>query len=137
MEFQLIRSPGMSTVRLLIHVLLAGVYVFLTSLTLLVQLASSDRTFAGLAVLTLLGAWAGASSTLRSRQSLYAAGAGVVLLLLFGISGGVFNVYVNLWVLFGMVPLAASLWLVVAWRRWSDDTASKSAEGPHTLRATH
>lgn len=122
----------MSTVRLLIHVLLAGVYVFLTSLTLLVQLGSSELTVTGLAVLTLLGAWAGASSTLRTRESLYAAGAGVSLLLLLAIRGGAFNVFVNLWILFGMVPLAASVWLVVAWRRWAD-----GADEPQTLRATH
>ncbi len=123
---------GMSTVRLLIHVLFAGVYVFLTSLTLLVQLASSDLTITGLALLTLLGAWAGASSTLRTRESLYGSAAGIGLLLLLAVRGGTFNVFVNLWILFFMVPLAATVWLVVAWRRWADEP-----EAGQTLRATH
>src|SRR4051812_31735390 len=122
----------MSTVRLFIHVLLAGVYVFLTSLTLLVQLASSDLTLTGLALLTLLGAWAGASSTLRTAESLYAAAAGVGTLLLLTLRGGSFNSFVNLWILFAMIPLATAVWLVVAWRRWSDE-----APRPQTLRATH
>ena len=119
----------MSTVRFLLHVLFAGTYVFLTSVTLLVQLASTGVTFLGVAVLTLLGAWAGASSTLRTQKSLVAAAVGVLLLLALALRGQ-FNFYLNLWVAAVMVPIAATVWLLVAWRRWSD-------EAPHTLPQTH
>jgi hypothetical protein len=121
----------MPTVRFLLHVLFAGLHVFLTSVTLLVQWGSTGLTFAGVAVLTLLGAWAGASSTLRTKQSLLAAAFGVFLLLALALRGQ-FNFYLNLWVAVVMVPLSALVWLVVAWRHWSDDP-----EEPHTLRATH
>ena len=121
----------MSTVRLVLHVILAGVYVFLTSLTLLVEATSSARTAAGGLVL-LLGAWAGASSTLRSLPSLLAAGAGIVLLFLLAVRGGSFSFDVNLWVLTVMGPLAAGLWTVVAWRRLCESPARV-----HTFRATH
>ena len=121
----------MPTLRLLLHVALAGVYVFLTSLTLLVQLASSDASVMGMGILTLMGAWAGASSTLRTRESLIAAGAGVGLLTLLALRGHAFNFYVNLWVGVVMVPLAVMLLLIVAWRRISDD------EEVQTLPATH
>ena len=110
----------MSTLRLMLHVLLAGVYVFLTSLTLLVQSMSAARTVGGGVLLLLLGAWAGASATLRSLPSLMAAGAGVSLLFLLAVSGGAFSFSVNFWVLTVMVPLAAGLWAVVAWRRFSE-----------------
>ena len=50
----------------MLHVMLAGVYVFLTSVTLLVQLAGPELSLLGVGLLTLLGAWAGASSTLRT-----------------------------------------------------------------------
>ena len=122
----------MSTIRFVLHVLLAGTYVFFTSVTLLVQWASSDCTLAGVILVTLLGAWAGASSTLRTKQSLVVAAAGVALMLLLALTGRAFNFYVNLWVLLVMVPLCTSLWLVVAWRRSSDDPPAA-----HTLRATH
>ncbi|MDP1829093.1 MAG: hypothetical protein Q8L48_37870 [Archangium sp.] len=121
----------MSTVRYLLHILLGGVHVFLTSLTLLVQLASTGTTFTGVATLTLLGAWAGASSTLRTKQSLITAAVGIALLLLLAVRGQ-FNFYLNLWVAAVMVPLSALLWLLVAWRRWGDD-----GDPAHTLRATH
>lgn len=121
----------MPTVRLFLHVALAGVYVFLTSITLLVQLASSNETVAGLVVLTLVGAWAGASSMLRTTWSLVAAGGGVALLTLFALSGIAFNFYVNLWIGLVMVPLAIVLLLLVAWRRFSVD------EEVQTLPATH
>ena len=123
----------MATVRLLLHVMLAGVYVFLTSVTLLVQLTSSDLTLMGGGVLTLLGAWAGASSTLRTKESLYAAAAGVGLLLLLALRGYTYNLVVTFWILVVMVPLSLTLWLVVAWRRWSE----VAEEEAHTLRATH
>ena len=110
----------MSTVRFLLHVLFAGTYVFLTSVTLPVQLASTDLTFAGMTVLTLLGAWAGASSTLRTAQSLGASAAGVFLLLALALRGQ-FNFHLNFWVAVVMVPLCATVWLIVAWRRWADD----------------
>jgi hypothetical protein len=113
------------------HVALAGVYVFLTSLTLLVQLSSSDVTLTGLGVLTLVGAWAGASSTLRTKESLVAAGGGVAMLTLLALRGQAFNFYVNLWIGFVMVPLALALLMVVAWRRFSDD------DEVQTLPATH
>lgn len=121
----------MATVRLLLHVMLAGVYVFLTSVTLLMQLTSSDLTLMGGGVLTLLGAWAGASSTLRTKESLYAAAAGVGLLLLLALRGHTYNLVVTFWILVVMVPLSLTLWLVVAWRRWSDE-----AEEAQPLRAT-
>jgi hypothetical protein len=111
----------MSTVRLLLHVMLAGVYVFLTSVTLLFQLASSNVTLTGTGVLTLVGAWAGASSTLRTKESLYLAAGGVALLLLLALRGTAFNFYVNVWILLVMVPLSICVWAVVAWRRWSDE----------------
>ena len=122
----------MSRVRLLLHVALAGVHVFLTSLTLLFQLASSGVTMTGLGALTLVGAWAGASSTLRSKESLYAAAAGVALLMLLALRGAAFNFFVNVWILIVMVPLSISVWAVVAWRRWSDEV-----EAPESLRVTH
>ena len=110
----------MSTLRLLIHVLLAGTHVFLTSLTLLVQWSSSDFTWTGMALLLLLGAWSGASSTLRTRESLVAAGAGIGVLLLLALHGQAFNFYVNVWVLLVMVPLSLAVWLIVAWRLASE-----------------
>ena len=122
----------MSTVRFLLHVLFAGTYVFLTSVTLLVQLASTGVTFTGVAVLTLLGAWAGASSTLRTKQSLVAAAVGVFLLLALAFRGQ-FNFFLNLWVAAVMVPLSALVWLIVAWRRWADDPEE---ERRHTSNAT-
>lgn len=115
----------------MLHVMLAGVYVFLTSLTLLVQLAG-PVSFVGVAVLTLLGAWAGASSTLRTKESLFAAAAGVGLLLLLALRGTAFSSWMNVWITTVMVPLSLSVWAVVAWRR-----ASEEAEEAHTLRATH
>lgn len=121
----------MSTVRYLLHILLGGLHVFLTSLTLLVQLASTGTTFGGVATLLLIGAWAGASSTLRTKHSLVTAAAGIALLLLLAMRGQ-FNFYLNLWVAVVMVPLSALLWLIVAWRRWCDD-----CDQTHTLRATH
>lgn len=66
----------------MLHVVLAGVYLFFTSVTLLVQLGTSNLTFLGAGVLMLTGAWAGASSTLRTKESLYAAAAGRRLQLL-------------------------------------------------------
>ena len=111
----------MSTVRLLLHVLLAGVHVFLTSLTLLMQLGSAEPTLHGIAMLVLLGAWAGASSTLRTRQSLSAAAAGIGLLLLLALQGGSFNFFVNLWIVVVMVPLSISVWAIVAWRFWAEE----------------
>lgn len=117
--------------RLLLHVALAGTYVFLTSLTLLVQLASSDASVTGMGVLTLMGAWAGASSTLRTKESLIGAGGGVALLTLLAMRGHSFNFYVNLWIGVVMVPLAIALLMIVAWRRFSDD------EEAQTLPATH
>lgn len=113
----------MRTCRLLLHVVLAGVYVFLTSVTVLAQLGSSNLTWSGLSVLVLLGAWAGASSTLRTATSLVAAAVGVTLQLAFAASGHFFNPYVGFWVLVVMTPLAFSLVGLVAWRRWADDAA--------------
>jgi hypothetical protein len=96
-----------------------------------VQLSSSDVSVMGLGVLTLVGAWAGASSTLRTRESLIAAGGGVALLTLLALRGQAFNFYVNLWVGLVMVPLAIALLMIVAWRRFSDD------DEVQTLPATH
>jgi hypothetical protein len=121
----------MPTLRLLLHVALAGVYVFLTSLTLLVQLASSNVTVTGLGVLTLVGAWAGASSTLRTKESLLAAAGAIAALLALTLRGPWFNFYLTWWIAYAMVPLASTLWLLVAWRRFSDD------EEDQTLPATH
>ena len=112
--------------------MLAGVYVLFTSLTLLVQLAGPELSFLGVAVLTLLGAWAGASSTLRTKESLSAAAAGVGLMLLLALRGNAFSSWMNVWITVVMVPLALCVWAVVAWRR-----ASEEAEEAHTLRATH
>ena len=111
----LARSPSMPTLRLTLHVLLAGLYVFLTSLMVPAQW-SSDGSFAGVVVLTLVGAWAGASSMLRTMPTLIAAGAGIGAMFLFALAGGVFNHYLGLFILVVMVPLALSLWAVVAWR---------------------
>lgn len=121
----------MPTLRLLMHVGLAGVYVCLTSLTLLAQLSSTNVTFTGLGLLTLVGAWAGASSTLRTKESLFAAAGGIALLMLLTLRGAWFNFYLNWWIGLVMVPLAMFLWLIVAWRRFSDD------EQVQTLPATH
>ena len=107
-------------------------HVFLTSLTLLVQLGSVDTTVTGIGLLVLLGAWAGASSTLRTRQSLSAAAAGVGVLLLLALHGGSFNFVVNLWIAAVMVPLSICVWTLVAWRFWAEEPAHA-----HTLRATH
>ena len=116
----------------MLHVMLAGVYVFLTSLTLLVQLAAPELSLVGVGVLTLLGAWAGASSTLRTKESLYAAAAGVGLMLLLALRGNAFSTWMNVWITVVMVPLSLSVWAVVAWRRTSEE-----AEEAHELRATH
>ena len=116
----------------MLHVMLAGVYVFLTSLTLLVQLAGPELSILGVGVLTLLGAWAGASSTLRTKESLSAAAAGVGLMLLLALRGNAFSTWMNVWIIMVMVPLSLTVWAVVAWRR-----ASEEAEEAHTLRATH
>lgn len=113
---------GMPTLRLVLHVLLAGLYVFLTGLTLLLQLESSDLSLAGMVVLTLMGAWAGASAVLRSLPSLIAAGAGIGALALLALSGGLFNHYLRLFVLVVLVPLALVLWGVVAWRAAAETT---------------
>lgn len=121
----------MPTLRLLLHVALAGVYVFLTSLTLLVQLASTGTTYTGMAVLTLVGAWAGASSTLRTKESLVGAAGAIALLLALTLRGPWFNFYLTWWIGYAMVPLASLLWLLVAWRRSSDD------DEVQTLPATH
>lgn len=116
----------------MLHVMLAGVHVFLTSLTLLVQLAGNDSSLLGAGVLTLLGAWAGASSTLRTRESLSAAAAGVGLMMLLALRGSAFSTWMNVWILGVMVPLSLGVWAVVAWRR-----ASEEAEEAQPLRATH
>ncbi len=116
----------------MLHVMLAGVYVFLTSVTLLVQLAGPELSLLGVGVLTLLGAWAGASSTLRTHESLFAAAAGVGLLLLLALRGNAFNYWMNVWIIVVMVPLSLGVWAVVAWRR-----ASEEAPEAHSLRATH
>lgn len=106
----------MSTLRLTLHVLLAGLYVFLTALTVMAQWSSSDGTLVGMVVLTLVGAWAGASSMLRTLPSLVAAGAGIGALTLLALAGGVFNHSLGLFILVVMVPLALGLFAVVAWR---------------------
>lgn len=116
----------------MLHVMLAGVYVFLTSVTLLVQLAGPELSLLGVGVLTLVGAWAGASSTLRTQESLFAAAAGVGSLLLLALRGTAFNYWMNVWIIVVMVPLSLGVWAVVAWRR-----ASEEAQEAHPLRATH
>lgn len=118
----------MRLVRLLFHVVLAGVYVFLTSVTLLVQLAASGSGV-GLALVLLLGAWAGASATLRTKASLSLAALGAVALALLAHGGQAFAPPVALWVQLVLVPLVGLLWAVVAWRRWVDD-APLEAEVP-------
>ena len=106
----------MPTLRLTLHVLLAGVYVFLTALMVPAQWSDSAGSLTGVVVLTLVGAWAGASSMLRTMPSLIAAGAGIVAMLVLALAGNVFNHYLGLFILVVMVPLALSLWGVVAWR---------------------
>lgn len=122
----------MRTCRLLLHVMLSGVYVFLTSVTVLAQLTSSDLSWSGMSVLVLLGAWAGASSTLRTTTSLATAAVGATLQLALAASGHFFNHFVGLWVALIMTPLAFSLIGLVGWRKWADD-----APGPARIAPRH
>ena len=106
----------MPKLRLFLHVFFAGLHVFFTAVALLLQLSAPGLTLMGLGLLLLLGGWAGASSTLRTQESLTAAAAGIGLLFALGLRGDSFSFEVNVWVLAVMVPLSSALWAVVAWR---------------------
>ena len=106
----------MPLLRLCLHILFAGLHVFFTALALLLQISGPGLTVMGVGLLLLLGAWAGASSMLRTKQSLISAAAGIGLLFALALRGDSFSFEVNVWVLAVMVPLSLALWAVVAWR---------------------
>ncbi len=56
----------------MLHVMLAWVYVFLTSLTLLVQLAGPELSLLGVGLLTLVVAWRRASEEAEETHELRA-----------------------------------------------------------------
>lgn len=108
------------------HVLLAGLYVFLSSVTVLAQLLADDSVV-GLAVTGLMGAWAGASATLRTRGSLVLAALGAALLALLSVVPGVMHGALQVWVGGVLAPLAMVLWALVVWRRARDETVTQPA----------
>ncbi|MFZ5446611.1 MAG: hypothetical protein ACOZQL_41875 [Myxococcota bacterium] len=110
----------MRLLRLIAHVTLAGVYVFLTSLTVLMQLLSGG-SWLGLFALLVVGGWAGASATLRTRGSLVFAGLAISGLFVLAKSSWCFATFVAFWVLLALVPLSLLLWVLVAWRHGVDD----------------
>ena len=119
----------MATLQRVMHVLLAGLYVFLSSVTVLAQLLADDSVV-GLAVtgLTgLMGAWAGASATLRTRGSLVLAALGAALLALLSVVPGVMHGALQVWVGGVLAPLAMVLWALVVWRRARDETVTQPA----------
>ena len=105
----------MQSLRVTLHILLAGLYVFLSALTVMAEWGG-DGTIVGIVVLILVAAWAGASSMVRTLPSLIAAGAGIGALGLLSFAGDVFNHYLGLFVLVVLVPLGLSLLAVVTWR---------------------
>lgn len=116
----------MATLQRVMHVLLAGLYVFLSSVTLLAQLLADDSVV-GLAVTGLMGAWAGASATLRTRGSLVLAALGAALLALLSVVPGVMHGALQVWVGGVLAPLAMVLWALVVWRRARDETVTQPA----------
>lgn len=116
----------MATLQRVMHVLLAGLYVFLSSVTVLAQLLADDSVV-GLAVTGLMGAWAGASATLRTRGSLVLAVLGAALLALLSVVPGVMHGALQVWVGGVLAPLAMVLWALVVWRRARDETVTQPA----------
>ncbi len=116
----------MATLQRVMHVLLAGLYVFLSSVTVLAQLLADDSVV-GLAVTGLMGAWAGASATLRTRGSLVLAALGAALLALLSVVPGVMHGALQVWVGGVLAPLAMVLWALVVWRRARDETVTQPA----------
>lgn len=113
----------MGTLQRIVHVMVASLYVFLTSLTVLAQLVN-EESMAGLALTGLMGAWAGASATLRTRGSLVLAALGAAALALLSIFPGAMHDSLRLWVGAVMAPLAMVVWVVVVWRRATDETVT-------------
>lgn len=116
----------MATLQRVMHVLLAGLYVFLSSVTVLAQLLADDSVV-GLAVTGLMGAWAGASATLRTRGSLVLAALGAALLALLSVVPGAMHGALQVWVGGVLAPLAMVLWALVVWRRARDETVTQPA----------
>jgi|GEM_PF-4123089 hypothetical protein len=123
MAARLERCGRVRTLRLLLHITLAGLTVFVSALTAVVQLENSELSVLGLVLVVLLGAWAGASSMLRTWGSLMGAGVAATTLLVLALDGRSFNHYVNLFLIAMYLPLVMSLWAVVAWRHGADDEA--------------
>ncbi|MGV3625370.1 MAG: hypothetical protein ACO1OB_31455 [Archangium sp.] len=113
----------METLQRIVHVALAGLYVFLTSVTVLAQL-TAEESVVGLALTGLMGAWAGASATLRTRGSLILAAVGAATLALLSIFPGAMHDGLRFWVGAVMAPLAMLVWVVVVWRRATDETVT-------------
>ena len=113
----------MGTLQRIVHVLVAGLYVFLTSLTVLAQLVN-EESLPGLALTGLMGAWAGASATLRTRGSLILSAFGALALALLSIFPGAMHDALRMWVGTVMAPLAMVVWVVVVWRRATDETVT-------------
>lgn len=113
-------SGVMVALQRIVHVLVASVYVFLTSVTVLAQLIAED-SLVGLVLTGLMGAWAGASATLRTRGSLVLAAVGAAGLAVLSLLPGVMHDALRLWVGSVMAPLAMLVWLVVVWRRATDE----------------
>lgn len=113
----------METLQRIVHVAVASLYVFLTSVTVLAQLVAEDP-LPGLVLTGLMGAWAGASATLRTRGSLVLAAVGAALLAVSSALPGVMHDALRVWVGAVMAPLAMVVWAVVVWRRATDEAVS-------------
>lgn len=117
----------MTSLQRIVHVLVASLYVFLTSVTVLAQLLAEDSAV-GVFVTALMGAWAGASATLRTKGSVVLAAIGAASLALLAVVPGVLHESLRPWVGGVMAPLAMVLWVVVVWR------LNTVAESPVALR---
>ncbi len=111
----------MATLQRIVHVLVASLYVFLTSVTVLAQLVA-EGSVVGVVIIGLMGAWAGASATLRTKGSVVLAAIGAASLAVVAAVPGALSASLRPWVGGVLAPLAMLLWVVVVWRLNSVET---------------